>query len=451
MTREWAHKAHSECGDRVLSAWFDDARFRGAWTPEPPLFASDAQKAIATIAAARGAQLDVDSLVMALKRSSKLHLWENPEDVYSHVQAPAVLDPWAELAALRNHAGKRDLRSSLTVALLELDNGADLDDVRAKVSDAAKAANAAAGLKVRSVKDVLGTAYTKAKAVAKGPKAGQRTLSKFLDDSTGGLRPGVVWVLAAGTSWGKSSAICAMADQCVADGKRPMIISFEDPEVLYGRRLMQIRAGVGSVRLREGKLNENEHSLIAAAYENAEDAPFFLNAIGRPVEAVAADIRSAVKSDGITHVFIDYIQRARVKSKQQDRRLDIFYAGCVLTDAIKEVDVSGLIGSQLTEDEKTGKLKARDCEDLHNNAEVLIFGRKDAVEGQLEMNGQIATAKKISRWMWVQKNKDGPPEFRVDLEWDEHAACFRSEYSSPIQRMISNAQHDDHYDEAGGY
>lgn len=425
MSRSEVHQTHCETGDRVLSSWFDDRRFRAAWLPEVGLFATDAQKAIASVAAARGEQLDAESLVLALQRNGKLKLWAEPGDVYQHLHSPLVLDPWAELEALRRIAAARELRAKLERAVLDLDQGEDFDAVRARVAEMAREADATAGGKLRTIREMIGTAFKAATDEKRQP--GQRSISKRLDQVTGGLNPGAVWLLAAGTNWGKSTAICALADQCCSDGRRPMIIALEDPEVLYGRRFLQLRSRVNGMRLRSGPLNQQEHSLIADAYANAEDAPCFLNAIGRPVEAIAADIRSAVKSDGITHVFLDYIQRARCREKQQDRRLDIFYAGCLLTDAIKEAGAAGLIASQLTEDEKTGKAKARDCEDLHNNAEVLLFGRKD-VDEELDANGN-KSRKVAKRWIWVQKVKDGPAEFRIDLDWDHSAACFVSEYA----------------------
>lgn len=452
MSREAIHQVHCEIGDKVLSSWFDDKRFRAAWQPDVGLFATDAQRAIAGIAAARGEQLDPEGLVLALQRSGKLKFWSEPAGVYQHLHAPLVVDPWAELESLKRIAGARDLRAKLERAMLDLDQGEDFDAVRGRVAEMARDADASSGGKMRTIREMVGTAFAAATNEKRQP--GQRTISKKLDQVTGGLNAGSVWLLAAGTNWGKSTAICALADQCCSDGRRPMIIALEDPEVLYGRRFLQLRTRVSGLRLRSGPLNALEHSLIADAYQASEDAPCFLNAIGRPVEAIAADIRSAVKSEGITHVFLDYIQRARCREKQQDRRLDIFYAGCLITDAIKDAGAAGVIASQLTEDEKTGKAKARDCEDLHNNAEVLLFGRKD-VDDELDDDGKKKARKVSKRWLWVQKVKDGPAEFRIDLEWDNDAACFVSDYAGvPGQAHIQFGQQEapeNEYDDFDGY
>ena len=217
--------------------------------------------------------------------------------------------------------------------------------------------------------------------------------------------------------------------------------------------MLQIRTGASAIRLRDGALLPSEVSHVTDAYDRAENAPAFLDAIGRPVESVASDIRSIVKAEGITDVFCDYIQAVSAKEKQQDRRLHLAYCGRVLTDAIKDSNASGVLGSQLTEDTSTGKLRARDCEDLHNAAEVLIFGRVDQ-EAKLDASGKKngAIAKK---WIWAEKVKEGPAKFRVDLIWDENSACFRSDYDDRVAAELpfDGAPSDDFgpVDYAGGY
>src|SRR5688572_30202023 len=75
--------------------------------------------------------------------------------------------------------------------------------------------------------------------------AQKRSVSKFaglgcptgnyeLDRVTGGLKPGFVWVFGADTSWGKSSFLIMIADECIRRGKRVLIVSAEDSEQIYG-------------------------------------------------------------------------------------------------------------------------------------------------------------------------------------------------------------------------
>lgn len=420
------HQRQCELGFEVLGAWFDHEGFRKAWAPDSSLFFLPVQRAVAQICASKP-NIDLDGVVLALDRNKKLTEFGGAAEVSAQLRAPFANDPWAKLEELRELAGLRLLRERLYTALTKLDHGSGLDEIRPLVGEAYTGSNAASGSKIETVRAMIGSAVER----ATGPRReqGQRTISKKLDGATGGLLPGVVWVMAAGTSWGKSSFLCAVANRVLGEGKRPLIVSCEDPLELYGSRMLQIRTGASALRLRDGNLLPEEVRHVSDAYHSAEDLPVFINAIGRPAESVVADIRSAVKSEGISVVLVDYVQAMRAREKQQDRRLDVYYCGRLMTDAIKESGAGGILFSQLTEDASSGKMRARDCEDLHNAAEVLLFGKSDE---ETEMNAHgVKLGKRLKRWLWVEKVKQGPAKFRVDLDWSPTSACFLSDYGAP--------------------
>lgn len=450
MTTEKLFLAHVERGVHVLCAWFDHNAFRESWKPEAELFATDQQRAIAEVCAAAGAGLDRDGLLLGLRRARKLDLFRDGSEVLEMVLGPYVPDPHAALELLRESAALRALRTRLQDALRVVESGVvGLSESRNAVSAAMRSTDGASGVKARTVRELIGGAVAQATAETRQP--GMRTISKRLDVATGGIRPGVVWVLAAGTSWGKTSFLCALVDRSLREGRRPLIVSAEDPEVLYGQRLLQVRTRVNALRLREGILNYDELRVISAEAQAAENVPVFLNAIGRPVETVAADIRSLCAAEGITDVYVDYVQRLRPGSNQQDRRNEVNYCALLCTDAIKEAGAGGILFSQLTELEN-GKRRARESEDLHNSAEVLLFGISET-EADLDAHGRKTGEQRIIKKLWAEKVKDGPAKFSVELDWDRSAACFVSEYDDPRQTALfahdqgGNQANDDPYDD----
>lgn len=423
------HQRHCELGDRVLAAWFDNPPFRAAWTPEPDLFFLPAQREIARIAASVGPELDVDQLLLTLDRSgSCAKLFPGgAEDVLRIVRAPFELDPWARLEELREVAARRRLLDALEREAAALRGDDTVTEVRGRIIEAVRASDARSKAAVHTVRGLALQAYEQ---VTSGRTvAGQRTISAKLDELTGGIMRGDVWCVAAGTSWGKSSFGIACSVRALGDGGRPLIVTFEDPPAKYGRRVLQLRTGVNALRLRDARLLDSEHRYLAEAVDQAEDVPVLLDARGRPAEAVAADIRSMVRSEGITLVVVDYVQAMRARQQQENRRLDVYHCWRLVSEAIKESDAAGMVLSQLTEDEKSGKLRARDCEDVHNAAEVLLFGRLEKAT-QLDAQGK-KIGETTSRWLWVEKAKDGPAKVRVELEWDANSACFRSDYDDP--------------------
>jgi hypothetical protein len=419
----------SGAGDRLLSAWFDDERFRAAWVPAHELFARPDQKAIARVCAARGGGLTRDALVFQLHRADQLKLFENgAEGVLATLSAPTALDPWKLVEELRELAGSLLLLERLRATQAELERGEGLGAARTTISTALRDADFASGMKARTVRESVQVAYQR--ATERDRKPGIRTISAKLDRVTGGIQPDTVWLLAAATSWGKSSFIVATADRALRDGYRPLIVTVEDPEIMFGRRLLQKRSNANALRVREGNLNDDEYKRLTAEMAAAEDVPWLLPAVGRSAEAIAADIRSLVASEAIDFVMVDYVQRIRTATKQQDRRNQVNYVGELLTDAIKESRVGGILFSQLTQDASTGKLRARESEDLHNSAEVLMFGTRER-EKQLDKHTGHARGESETKKLFVEKVKEGPAGFSIELPWNEHSASFISDYDTP--------------------
>lgn len=419
---------HIQTGARVLAAWFDDAKFRAAWSPQVDLFCGDWQRAIAAICAARGATLTRDDLVMQLERQGKLKLFEHgAEGVIDALLSPGVeLNPWAAVDRLREVAGSRLLVDRLFSIRSELERGEGMAGARESLANALRDADFAAGAKARTVRESLTLAF---RAVTEQKREhGCRTISKRLDEATGGVCRGSVWLFAAGTSWGKSSFIVGTANRTLRDAKRPLIVTVEDPEVLFGKRLLATRSNAHALRLREARLLNDELRRATREVNEAEDIPWLLPAIGRSAEAIASDIRSLVVAHGIDIVMVDYLQRMRLQGKSQDRRHEINTICYLLTDAIKESGAGGILFSQLTENENNGKLRARESEDLHNSAEVVVFGKK-RVEQDVDATGRKVGEKK-HRELWVEKVKEGPVGFAIDMPWNEHSATFISDYDA---------------------
>lgn len=444
--------AHLNTGSRVLSAWFDDAKFRAAWAPQPDLFVADWQRAIAAICAARGATLSRDDLIMQLERQGKLKLFEHgAEGVLSALMAPTELNPWGTVDSLRQVAGERLLIERLVAIRAELERGDGMPAAREALANALRDADFASGAKARTVRESLSVAYKHATERDRNP--GCRTISKELDRATGGVMHGAVHLLAAPTSWGKSSFIVGTANRALRDKQRPLIVTFEDPERMFGSRLFLTRTNVHAMRLREARLLNEEHRKLADALADAEDIPWLLPALGRSAEAVASDIRSLVVAHGIDIVLVDYMQRIRLAARSQDRRNEINTICYLLTDAIKESGAGGILFSQLTEDERTGRLKARESEDLHNSAETVLFGKKKITQ-EVDTAGK-KTGEKMERELWVEKVKEGPVGFAVPLNWNPHSACFISDYDADDRQLAlglaPEPQHDPSYDEYDNY
>jgi hypothetical protein len=422
-----------KAAERVLSAWFYDVRFKAAWKPDPSLFLLPAHRAMAEVMAARGPSLEEGGLTLELRRLGKLSLFQGlgagsdvqgANEIAQIVHGTAgVLDPWAAVGELRALVATRALRAGLVAAVRGIDGGWGLPEARTAVAGSLQAASAVGTLEAANLRPALASEVKRILGPARA--MGCSTGSLQLDLATGGLCPRDVWVIGAPTSWGKSSYLCALFRLALAAGLRLLIVSGEDPIGLYAQRILTGLADVNATRARNAMLDPAERARLANVLAGVPDFPFFLDAIGRPAEAVAADIRSTIAcSDAPGEqwiVCVDYIQAFRAQQQQQDKRNDIIACSRLFTNAIKQSGAAGVQFSQVTT--VNGVARMREAEDLINMAEVGLYGEIEEEAVKMDRDGRKLEAVKV-RSFRVSKVKNGAAGYTVPLAWDDNAACF---------------------------
>lgn len=272
------------------------------------------------------------------------------------------------------------------------------------------------------------------KAIGKGAPTGHYQL----DDVTGGLKPGFVWVFGADTSWGKSSFLVMLADESIKAKKRVLIVSAEDSEQIYGDRLLLRRSRVSADNLRKRKLTNEEHDAVAEALRKAEDVPVFLDARGRNVEWICKQVKRLIVEHEIDVVAYDYLQAFDNEKPQQDRRNQVTYIARVLTDSVKTSNVSGIIFSQITvQDGKNhpDKHSIRESRDVSNAAEVVMLGFTPEKQIVRKSDG-APLVEAGQKAVLIDKCKDGPRGGLYPMTWNSHSACFDT-VIDPEQELIN--------------
>jgi replicative DNA helicase len=407
MTTAALHTTIARLEERLLGTWTRRPSLRAAWTPEPADFFTVKSQAVAQacrdVADLSGNDLG-NAVAAALGRAGKLKLFELGAPVIDHqdeTDPVAALDRWRELnALLRLHGG-------LATALAGIGASTDLGDLRGRILEALRASEAHAAVKSYSDSSLMAEALA---AVTINRVSGHSTGFVELDRVTGGLRPGQVLTLGAPTNWGKSSWLLAVLDHHLrVHRRRGLLITCEDAPDLLATRLMCRRAGLPGGAARDGRLTSAQLALVSeeiVAAKERGDAPVMLDGRGRDVEHLAGDIRTAVRAHGISLVLVDYLQCIGSKRQTQDRRAEINHIARTLTDAIKTSGCAGVLASQLTGED------IRESRDVEHAAEVVLIGRKSE-GGQMQV--------------FVKKNKTGPKDAVIDLDWDERTGSFRTE------------------------
>ncbi len=277
------------------------------------------------------------------------------------------------------------------------------------------------------------------------------TMSHYkLDQITGGFRPPFAWVVAADTSWGKSSAVVAIADENIKAGKTVLIVSVEDTEEIYGDRFMVRRSGVSAQRYRDRKLTSDEMQKVVAQEAKGEPTPVFMFAKGWKIEDLEPHLMRLIKAESVDLVCFDYLQEFESKKRYQDERVKFKEIASTLRGIGKRAKIPSLILSQLTITEKTGipsRHNIRECRDVANAADGILIGfepDKDITnkEGQIVVDAG-------TKCVVIDKCKNGEKGRKVPMRWNTHSACFdtvKDPEAERLQKFVDQAGTFDDFD-----
>lgn len=276
---------------------------------------------------------------------------------------------------------------------------------------------------VRSVAQMLQAVADACKR--REPEPNCTTGNDKLDELIGGYRRRHITVLGAATHFGKSTFAIMAFDEADRAGKRALIVSSEDSELLYGKRIASRRTGVQATKLRDGTVDEHE---IARLFKCGADASLtrgFLYGVGRSTEELAEAVRELCAEENYDLVIVDYLQAFRAKA--QDRRNEVTTVARLFSDAIKSGNAAGLLLSQIKRLESGREPTMSDLKetgDIEIFAEHVIIGvSEDAKREVFAAEDQPA---RKQRYLKLEKNKDGPASAdRIYLAFDDMTASFR--------------------------
>ena len=284
---------------------------------------------------------------------------------------------------------------------------------------------------VKTMREIFFTIQGRCLVSKKAPSVS--TGNRQIDLVIGGYRPGKITVMGAQTNFGKSTWAIMALDDGIRCGKRILLVSGEDDEITYGKRLLARRSGLSALRLRdevfEGDEARQDLAMIAQEVGRAEDAPWFLDGRGVPAEKLARVIEEVAVEGEYDLVIVDYLQSFHLANRAQDRRNELTTISRLFTNAIKKAPTAaGLLLSQIKRLESANreptKHDLKESGDIENSADHVILGWIDSKSRPPE--DAFDDGVKWDRVMKVDKNKDGPQETRaIQVPFHDKTASFR--------------------------
>lgn len=244
-----------------------------------------------------------------------------------------------------------------------------------------------------------------------------------LDDTTCGLQPSELVIVAARPSMGKTSFALNVAEHAgVIEKKAVVIFSLEMSAQQLAQNMLCSHARVDAHRMRMGTLDDKQWSSLSFGVGSLSEAPIFIDDTpGLTVLEVRAKARRLKAQYDIQLVVVDYLQlmdAPRAESRQQE--ISIISRG--LKSLARELSVPVIAVSQLNrsvesrEGHKPRMSDLRESGSLEQDADVIILLHRD---------NYYDPEKDSTAELIIAKQRNGPTGV-VKLAFRSHIMRFES-------------------------
>jgi replicative DNA helicase len=247
-----------------------------------------------------------------------------------------------------------------------------------------------------------------------------------LDEITGGLQPGDLFILAARPAMGKTSLALNIARNAAVDhAKKVAVFSLEMTTRSLVMRMLSSEAQVNFSLFRSGLISTDAHSKLMAAAGRLAEAKLWIDDTAAPsVLEMRAKCRRLHSQYGLDLVIVDYLQLARGDRNTQNREQEISEISRGLKGLAKELDIPVMALSQLNrgpetrkEDKRPMLADLRESGAIEQDADVIAFIYRDWVYNKETEYENLAE-------LIIAKQRNGPTG-TIKLEFEGRFAQFR--------------------------
>jgi len=171
-----------------------------------------------------------------------------------------------------------------------------------------------------------------------------------LDEMTSGLQPSDLVIIAGRPSMGKTTLAMNIAEHVAIKSRVPVLIfSMEMPGESIVMRLLSSLCRIDQLRIRTGKLSDEDWPRISSTVSMLSDAPLFIDDTPglSPAEMRARARRVAKEHGQLGMILVDYLQLMQVPGHNENRTAEISEISRSLKGLAKELKVPVVALSQL--------------------------------------------------------------------------------------------------------
>lgn len=248
-----------------------------------------------------------------------------------------------------------------------------------------------------------------------------------LDDMTSGLQPSDLVIVAGRPSMGKTILGMNIAENVAIKNRAPVLIfSMEMPGEAIVMRLLSSLCRIDQLRIRTGKLNDEDWPRISSTVSMLSDAPFYIDDTPSlsPAEMRSRARRLAKEQGQLGLIVVDYLQLMQVPGNNENRTAEISEISRSLKSLAKELNVPVVALSQLNRgleqraDKRPVMSDLRESGAIEQDADLILFIYRDEVYN--ENSPDKGTAEII-----IAKQRNGPIG-KVRLTFQGQYTCFQN-------------------------
>ena len=360
-------------------------------------------------------QVDLLSVAQRLKEKGKLEAVGGEvylADLEMTISTTVNIENWCkQLVKYDNLRQMIGVCSESLTKCYEADQDADsvLDDVEKKVFDIR---SADMGATIYPVAELLESEFKELMKINAGEvEVGLKTGFDIVDEYTGGLKPGEMFILAARPSIGKTSlALNIIRKVATGPNGRPVaFFSLEMSESQIVRRLLCTQAGVPEAVFWNRQFDVRNVQQLTGAASILMDSKIFIDPTGGlSIAELRAKARRMKMIHNIELVVIDYIGLMTTGQRSENRQAEIQQISGAIKKLAKELKVPFLVLAQLNREvDKNSSPNAkpklanlRDSGSIEQDADVVTFLHRDREKSK----GDVPSAEAL--WI-IEKNRNG--------------------------------------------
>lgn len=267
---------------------------------------------------------------------------------------------------------------------------------------------------------------------ANTPITGIPTGYHDFDDMTSGLQPSDLIIIAGRPSMGKTTLAMNIAEHVAIKSRSPVLIfSMEMPGEAIVMRLLSSLCRIDQLRIRTGKLADEDWPRISSTVSMLSDVPLFVDDTPAlsPAELRARARRLAKEHGQLGLIVVDYLQLMQVPGFNENRTAEISEISRSLKALSKELKVPVIALSQLNRgleqrgDKRPVMSDLRESGAIEQDADLIVFIYRDEVYN--ENTPDKGTAEII-----IAKQRNGPIG-KVRLTFMGQYTCFENFIRQP--------------------